>query len=200
MKLGKTSWLILGAGILVIAAVALYMVYHEQVRERRQLSDSLAAAQHTFLAAGSEQGAQQRQLAHLEGELARLADTVIQAEYLLAHTKGTFPEAVGSIEYGEILFNLADDYRLILTSLTASEPSDQMVDGVTYSVASYSLHVEGRVADLLDFINRLTRSEHFASAAIGPVSMTIPGPPAEGEEERPASATISIVIYGYYGE
>jgi hypothetical protein len=200
MKPGKTRWLILGGVILVIAAVALYLVYHQQVQEQRRVSDSLAAAQDTFLAAVSEQGAQQRQLAQLEGELARLEDTVTQAGYLLAHTKGIFPEAVGSIEYGEILFNLADDYRLILTSLTATEPGDQMVDGVTYSVASFSLHVEGRVADLLDFINRLTISEHFASAAIGPVSMTIPGPPAEGEEERPASATISIIVYGYYGE
>jgi hypothetical protein len=200
MKLGKTSWLILGAGILVIAAVALYMVYHEQVWEQRRLRDSLAAAQHTFLAAVSEQGAQQRQLAHLEGELARLTDTVIQAGYLLAHTKRIFPEAVGSIEYGEILFNLADDYCLILTSLTASEPRDEMVDGVTYSVASFSLHVKGRVTNLLDFINMLTISEYFASAAIGPVSMTIPEPPAEGEVERPASATISIVVYGYYSE
>jgi len=199
MKLSRTAWLILGIGIFAIAIGSLFWVYLEQRGEQQRLDDSLSVAQATLPTLVSERANLESQLSQSESELA-------QARSLLYEVKASFPESVESIEYDEALFDIADDCDLEIMELTASEPSDEEVESitysdeevesVTYSVASFTVEVEGTVAHILDFINTITTDEYFINATIERVDMQVPEP----DEDETPSATIDLIIYGYQGE
>ena len=189
MKLSKTFWLILGIGIAVIAVGVLGWVYLDQRGEQKTLNESLSGAQTTLPTLISQRDNLESQLAQSESELA-------QAESSLREAKASFPESVESIEYDEALFDIADDCKLEITNLTASEPSDEEAETITYITASFTVDVEGTVAHILDFINTIATDEDFANATIELVNMQVPEPEEEGEP----SATINLVIYGYQGE
>jgi len=200
MKLSRTAWLILGIGVFAIAIGSLFWVYLEQRGEQQRLDDSLSVAQATLPTLVSERANLESQLSQSESELA-------QARSLLYEVKASFPESVESIEYDEALFDIADDCNLKITNLTASEPSDEEVESitysdeevesVTYSVASFTVEVEGTVPHILDFINTITTDEYFINATIERVDMQVPEP---GEGKEKPSATIDLIIYGYQGE
>lgn len=188
MRISRTAWLILGIGISVIAVSILVWVYFDQSGEQKTLNESLSGAQKTLPILVSQREDLESQLTQLKSELA-------QAESLFYKAKASF-ESVESIEYGEALFDIADDCNLEITKLTASEPSDEKVETITYITASFTVVVEGTVADILDFVDTIATDEDFANATIELVNMQVPEP----EEEGKPSATINLVLYGYQGE
>ena len=178
MKPSKKVWLIVGIGIFAIVLGILYTLYFREVREREQLSDSLAAAE--AILPGLE--------AEREGLEARMA----QATSLLNTNQAQFPASVESIEYDDDLFEIADECNVDITRLTASKPIDKRLGSITYSVSSFALKVEGSVADILEFIYAIRTGKDFQlpwSAAVTSVGLS----PADGE------ANISLDIYGYKG-
>jgi len=223
MKLSKTSWLILGIGIFVIAFGGLCLVYFRQGNEREQLNDSLLVAQATLPKVISEKEDWERQLAQWESQLAQLKSELAQAKLLLAESKMSFPKAVESIEYDEEIFKIADNCDLDITELTSLEPRDKEAEGITsseprdkelevitFSVASFVVDVKGEVANILDFINTIATGDYFTTATVELVDIEVPQPLTEEEKagltkeeiedrERP-SATVSLAIYAYKGE
>jgi len=195
MRLSRTAWLILGIGIFAIAIGILCWVFLQQVQEQKGLNNSLSLAQATLPRVISERNDLESQLPQLESELA-------QAELLLNGVKARFPESVESIEYDETLFEIADDCVLKITGLIASEPGEEEIEGITYTITSFTVDVEGTVAHILKFIEAIATSEYspgetnFINAIIKEVTMEVFEPGAGGK----SSATINLAIYGYQGE
>jgi len=173
MKPSKKVWLILGAVILVAALVSVYMVYFRQAEERDALNGRLSTAR--------------TRLPVLNAEKNGLEDQLTQAESLLNASQAKFPESVESIEYGEYLFEIADDCNVNLASLNFPKPADKKVGAVTYSVVSLSLPVSGELSDIFDFIDILRTDQRFDSTEVKSVNLNVGG----------GSATISVDIYGY---
>jgi uncharacterized protein YpmS len=185
MKISKVAWLIIGIGIFAIAAGSLYMLYSQQVSEQRELNERLAAAQTLLPQVTTQRDNLENQLSQVE---ARLQDA-----------EANFPESVQSIEFGDKFFRVADDCGVAITSFTSVEPSAKKQGSVSYSVASFTVTVEGEVDDILDFINTIATDEYFVSTTPEVVSMEVPESDDEGEGEK-SSATINLVVYGYQGE
>ena len=190
MRLSKTAWLILGIGIFVIAMGSLYFLYSRQGDEQEQLNDSLSVAQATLPTLVSEKEDWESQLTQgesrltqQESQLTQRESQLAQATSLLDTTQASFPESVESIEYDELLFNFAHGCNLTITKLTASEPSDEMIEDITYSVTSFTVDVKGEVANILDFINAIVTSEDFTCATAELVNINIPEPLTEAEKE-----------------
>jgi hypothetical protein len=176
MKLSKKAGLIVVIVIFAVAIGVLFFIYSGQNGERAQLNDRLSRAQ--ILLPG------------LINNRAEKEDELIQAESLLAASQAQFPESVESIEYGEDLFEIADDCNVSLTKLTASKPAKKTVGAVTYSISSFNLVVGGSIDNILDFIYALRTGDDFQlpwSAEVTGVNMNVSG----------GSATIKLVIYGY---
>jgi Tfp pilus assembly protein PilO len=169
------------------------MVYSRQVSEQEQLADSLSQAQARLPKVISDRQAAEAELAQWQGKLA-------EATSLLDKSQAQFPESVGSIEYDEALWEIADACDLEVMSLTASEPGDKKVkdSDITFSVFSFKVEVRGEVADILTFISDIATSEHFTGATVELVNITVPEPDEE-ETELP-TATISLVGYNYEGK
>ncbi len=221
MKISKTALLILGIGIFVILLASLVWVYLGQRDERVALDDSLSAAEATLTKLTSEKTGLESQLSQLESKLA-------QAAVLLSTAKLNFPHPTESIEVDEKLFMVADSWHLEVTGLTSSAPTEEVVvgeedvRGVVYSVTSFTVTIEGEVADILGFTNSLANDAYFNNATVKLVNVNIPEPETrdsggfvwipgedgedgewvweEGEEEKKPSATINLVFYSYQGE
>jgi len=214
MKLGKTAWIILVTGIFVIASASLYWLYLQEEPKQEELNAQLSAVQ-----AQLPNLAEQR--ASLESTLTELEDNLAQATSQLKTAKAAFPALVESIEVDELLFGIADDWGLKITSLTASEPSDLEVEvevemedieveDVTYLVTSFAMDVKGEVTDILNFIHTIVNHRDFDTATVELVNIVVPEPISEEEKEglteeeieekEMPSATIKLVIYSYKGE
>ena len=204
MKLGKTSWYVLGIGILVIAAIGLFMLYQQEAREQEWLNEDLAAAQAEVPKLAAER-------ATLESTLTELEDNLAQAISKLKTAKAAFPAMVESIEYDEQLFRFAKDNALDIVIVIATEPSDEdiavevedediEVEDVTYFVTYFTVEVTGQIPesvfeteeghkayidntvdDILNFINTIATHRDFTTATIETVNMVIPEPLTEEE-------------------
>jgi TolA-binding protein len=217
MKFSRTSWIVFGVGLFVIAGITLYVVYQGQAGERQDASDRLAEAQAALPAAVSDKNDAESRLGQLEDELSQLQSDLVQmdaelaqAELALAQVKIMLPDSVESIEYGEKLFALVDSSNLVVTILNASEPIEVQIEGITYSTTTFTLEVRGEVANILNFISAAVADNDFKTAVLEPISMTIPELLTDTEKEgmteeeiadleRP-SAVINLTIYTYQGE
>ena len=205
MKLSKTAWLILVIGIFVIASGSLYWLYLQEGPKQEELSGQLSTVQARIPKLAAER-------ANLESTLTELEDKLAQVTSQLTTAKAVFPAAVESIAVDELLFGIADDWGLEITSLTASEPSDLKVvveaetedielEDVTYLVTSFTVDVNGKapesdlteeeykayidkaVADILNFIHTIVTHRDFDTATVELVNIVIPDSISEEEKE-----------------
>ena len=208
MRLSKTAWLILGAGVFIIAFGTLFMLHSQQSGEQEWLEDSLSVAQALWPQLISEREDLEDQLTQWEGELAKATSS-------LSSSKARFPKSVQSIEYDEALFDIADDCDLQIIKITASEPRDKKVEDITYTtttfevvvrseesppstVGEFETYIDETVDNILEFINIIATDEDFANATIELVNMEKLEPPEEikGDETGP-EATVRLIIYGF---
>jgi hypothetical protein len=178
MKLSKKALLIVVIVIFVVALGVLFYIYSGQNGERAQLNERLSYAK-TLLPG-------------LVNNRETKEDELTQAESLLTASQAQFPESIESIEYGDDLFEIADDCNVSLTKLAASKPTYKTVGGVTYSISSFDVVVQGSIDNILDFIYALRTGDDFQlpwSAEVNSVKTNVSG----------GSASINLVIYGYKG-
>ena len=178
MKLSKKVLLIVVSVIFAVALGVLFSIYSGQNGERADLNDRLSLTQ--TLLPGLIDNRETKE------------DELTQAESLLAASQAQFPESVESIEYGDDLFEIADDCNVSLTKLTAAKPTNKTVGTVTYSTSSFRLVVQGSIDNILEFIYALRTGDDFQlpwSAEVNSVKTNVSG----------GSANINLVIYGYEG-
>ena len=218
MRLKKTTWITLGVGLFIIAAVLVYMVYQGQAKNRQEAEDSLYEVEKVEVPAlisqrqnlEAELSGLEEELAQWQGQIGQLEAELNQAISALSQTEARFPDSVESIEYDEALFGFARANDLEIESLGVTEPVDKAVKGIIYSTTSFTVKVRGEVADILDFINTIVTDDDFQTAILESASIAIPKPLTELEkadlteeeikERETPSATIMLTIYSYQGE
>jgi hypothetical protein len=213
MKFGKVAQLVLAIGIFAIAAVFLYQMYQGRQGEYEEINTQMAASQTLLLKLESEKS-------DLEGELSSAQVELEQAQASLGEGKAKFPEqAVESIEYGELFFEMAHDRNLELLRLSATEPAEVNLENVVFTFTSFTIEVYGEVADIVDFVSGIAIGDDFTTTSVEVVNISVPEPltlaerdllleeeaeaSQEGEEiEEPESpsAVIRVNIYSYEGE
>jgi hypothetical protein len=223
MKLSKTVWIILGVAIFIIGFVVLYMMYSRQGDEQEQLKSKIAANQAALVGLIKERESWQSQLLNLQDELAQRQDALAEANLALSQAGTGWPTSAESIEYDEKLFEMADAWNLEITMVTAVEPTEIKVEGITFTVSSFNMEVKGKprdklsrtaaeyreylyktVDDILAFVHTIVNDKDFASAGIELVSMQVPLPLTQEEidqdaEQASPTAQINLNIYTYKG-
>jgi hypothetical protein len=226
MRLSKTVWIILGVVVFAIGAVYLYMMYARQGDEQEQLRSKLATNQATLPKLVAERASWQSQLVKLQSEIAERQATLTEADLALSQAKEGWPKSAESIEYDERLFEIADAWNLDITVVTAVEPKDTQIEGITFTVASFTVEIKGKtpattpqeeedyrdylyktVGDILNFIDTIVNDKAFASASIQLVTMQVPEPLTDAalagkeklEEGDIPKAQINLTIYTYKG-
>lgn len=207
MKFGKVAQLALAIGIFAIALIFLYRMNQGRAAEHKQLSTQLDTAQQLLPQLVSESE-------DLESRLNQLQAELDQTKASLSEGKARFPLSIDGIRYDELLCQMAHDRDLEVMRLVTSEPTEQKVEEVTYTITSFDLEVMGQVADILDFVNAIAIGGDFTTATVELVDIKVPEPitmqekealagqeQEEGEEEPEApSALIKVNIYSYKGD
>ena len=173
MRLSKKVGIIIGIGVIIALLVIVVRVYFQQVGEQQQLNEQLDAAEVLSM--------------KLEIDEEDLDDQLTQAQSLLGASQAGFPLAIASIEFGEYIFEIAEECNVNFSSLNFPKPSAKAEGSVTYSVVSLSLPVSGAVEDIFEFINTIKTDARFTSTQVRSVSLNVAG----------GGATISVDIYGY---
>ncbi len=199
MKLSRTSWIILSVGIFVIVAGGLGAIYRAELSEQGVLSSQLALLQVTLPTVISEREEAENRLTEIKAELA-------QAESKLDASKLPFTKSIESIEYGEILYNIAHGLQIDIINFTATDARQDKGDVVTYYTTRFEIEVEGDETDILDYVHQIALSANFATATVELAEINIPEPPTDEEledenyEPEKPRAIINLVIYEHRGE
>jgi len=185
MRLGKTTLLVITAGVFIIALAGVGMVYFQQVHEQNHLNEQLALAQSRLSGLRLEQ---------LSSQQAELGKQLSQATSQFEAVKTILAQPIGSIAVSNILFDIAEAHGLEVTEITAPGLAIEGLEGITYSVIPLSATVEGDVPNLVNFVTKL--NSHLATGVVKSITITIP----ETDSEEKASADIQLVVYTYRGD
>jgi hypothetical protein len=195
MRLGRTALLVLGIGVFVIVFATLLVIYSRQSSQGGEMENSLAGAQTqlTKLILGRES---------LEDQLAEQQSNLAGAQALLSSAQGSFPTLEASIEYNEVLSELAEDYNLEVMSMEAEKPHEKEVEDITFLTTSFDVEVRGELNSIIGMVNAIATDERFASTTVEVVDIKIPEPAAvtTGKAPEKPSAKIKLVGYSYGGE
>jgi hypothetical protein len=196
IKFSKTALVVLGFGAFVLVLATMFMIYSRQSAEQRELESSLAGTQTQLVTLLSGKAAVEAQLTEQQNSLA-------EAQALLISSQGSFPKVGTSIEYDEVLSEIAAFHNLKITSMTAEEPRPKKVEDITFVTVAFDVEVEGEVNSILGMVYDIANDGRFASATVDMVDITVPDPGVvimvEEEREKP-SAKIELVGYSYGGE
>jgi len=193
IKLSRTALLVLGVGAFVIVLGTLFVIYSRQSGEQGKLKSNLAVAQTQLVKLISGKVAFEGQLAEQQGKLA-----ATQAAINVARRNFPGPEA--SIEYDEMLKELAEFNNLTVISMTAKTPRDKKVGDVTFVLVAFDVEVRGEVNSILGMVSDIATDERFASATVEVVNINVPeGEVGIGEEAEEPTGTIELVGYSYGG-
>ncbi len=183
MKLGKTSWLLLISGILIITFASLLFAGSRQIKQQEQLSNELLVA---------EQRVAKLQLEQLTSQQEQLKTQLDQANAELKSAKDKLRQSNESIDVTDFLFQIAKTCSVTITSVTSSGITNGEIEGIKCTVLPVTLNASGDVLDLIKFVSLLNTD--FVTGVIKSADINIP----ETAEEQP-SAVILLNIYQYQG-
>lgn len=203
MKLSKTSWLILTVGIFIIAFASVGFARSQRIHEQNQLHEELSLVELRLSKFQLEELASQQE--ELEKQLSQ---TMLQLET----AKATLSQPTESITASDTLFDIAKTCGVEITEISSSGLTTGDLEGITCSVLSLTVRVEGNTSSLISFITTL--NDTLTTGVVKSVEISIPAIDREGEQEgeeeeqeeeeekekEKPSANIHLVIYTYQGD
>ena len=182
LKLSKTSWMILAAGIFIVALAGLGFTRSQQSKEQARLNDELEMSQVTL--AGMRIDELQTQLSDLEQAAAEEQADLDLASNLLDQT-------VVSVDVTDEFFSIASACGVLVINISTSPITPNIYEGLGLSATSLSAAMEGEVANLIDFVEALHTG--FSTGQVKMAQIEIP--PSSSNET--ATANIQMTIYSY---
>lgn len=204
LKLSKTSWLILSAGVFLVILAGLGLTRSQQVKEQSALNDELATYEKRLALLQTSQLSQ-----HLENLKVQIEENEAQVE----DAKARLEQTVISVDVADELYKIAEYCSVNITNFTSSVISESKYEGIAISTISLSAVIEGAKQNVVDFVQSVNNG--FVTGNVATAQVTFgdaepleePSESEESEEQEPvegeelatgmASARISILIYSY---
>ena len=99
-----------------------------------------------------------------------------------------------SIDISGILFDIAEDSGVEITSIKLSGLGNTNLDGVPCSVQRLSGSITGDLVNLVNFTIKL--NDYFPTGVVDSITMSIP----EGTSVEDATANVQLITYSYRGD
>jgi hypothetical protein len=224
MKIGKLTWIILGVLVLAIGFGVVYVMYSKQLQEQDVLKAKAIQNQATLSQLVTEQEKWRGELVRVQEQIDRKNTEVTAAAASLGEAKSLWPRDAQSIDYDERLFALAQGWNLVVNVVTAGDDSSLDDQGILFNNNTFTISVTGqpltagysevseyedflyeRVADIIGFLDELTRDSFFATSKIDLVSLTVPSVPDQetlktsGVDLEQPVANLTVTVYTYTG-
>ena len=190
MRFSRVFWLILVTGILITGGVLLFMLYQDEMDEQSILEEQVTLAQAELPGLYSQIGDLEEQLDQREAELAAAQTELIDIER-------DWISSVDSIEYSDLLFNMANIFDIQILSFTSPGPSTVTIDSISYQSMRFNMAVQGYIYDIMSYLTFIEINDDFTSTDIEFVDSSIAQP---GGDLWTTQANISINILSYGGD
>ena len=185
LKLSKTSWLILSAGIFLVVLAGLGVTRSGQMKEQTKLGEELSV---------SESRLEKIQLTSLQTQSVELQDRLEEGESQLAEVKTRLRQTVLSVDVTDKLFEIAKYSEVTIMNLTTSTIAKNNIAGVDLATISLSATIIGDADKIIDFIINLNTGYTTGYVKSAQINLN-----NESSEESSAKASIQMVVYSYEG-
>ncbi len=184
LKLSKTSWLVLSAGIFIVVLAGLGVTRSQQLKEQTQLDEEMSL---------STMRVNSIRVADLHPQLEELQQRLEESEAQFIEVKGRLRQTVVSADVTDKFFVIAEYCGVEIMNLSTTQISTQTVEGISCSAISITATVEGEVPSIIDFI--ISLNDGFTIGNVQSARISIP---EESSDSEP-SASIQMVVYSYEG-
>lgn len=180
LKLSKTSWLILSAGLFIVILAGLGLTRSQQLQEQTKLDEELGINEVRLNKFNMKELQKQRD--ELQAQIDENTIRLNEAKYGLRAT-------VESIDVTDEFFVIASICDVLVTNISSSSISNENLNGVGCSKIIINACVSGELLNIIDFIINLNHD--YTTGYVKGVHISMCG-------ESP-SASIEMLIYSYEG-
>jgi len=184
LRLSKTSWLILSAGVFIVVLVGLGLTRSQQIQEQTGLDEELTVVQKRL---------DNLKVTELQQQQEELQQRINESEMELDEVKDRLRQPIVSVDVTDQLFSIAEYSNVVIMSLSTTPISTGQLGSVGMSTISVTTSVIGESSDVLNFIINVNNG--LTTGIVENASISIP----EDEEEESSSATLYIMVYSYEG-
>lgn len=184
MKLGKTSLLLIIAGVVIIAFASLGIARVQRLNEQDQVDQELSVATLRL---------ERFQLEYLHSQQEELEEQLGQTSSELETVRATLSQVIGSIGASDALFSIARTCGVEVTELTSSNPVDGKLQETPCYILTVNVTVEGSLPNMVNFIIRVNND--FVIGTVQSAQIEVPDCPSEMPSTR-----IKLLVYTYRGD
>ncbi len=184
LKLTKTSWLILSAGIFIVVLVGLGLTRSQQLEEQTKLEEELTL---------STMRVDKIQVTQLRPQLDELQQRISESESQLNEARDRLRQTVVSVDVTDKLFVIAEYCGVELQNVNTSMISSRVIEGIDCYTTSITATFAGELPDIIDFI--ISLNDGYTTGYVQSTQISIPD---ESSDNEP-TADIQMVVYSYKG-
>ena len=186
IKLTKMAWLLLAAGIVVVAFSSLGVAYFQQVDAKEQLDEEISLANSRLNTLKLQEFRSRQQ--ELEQQLSEVTSQ-------LEIAKADLSPSIENIAATDTVFETANDSDVEINEYASADFNCGELAGITFSILPITTTVRGNVPYIIDFVINL--NENFTTGAVQSVNI-LTSDNTTGVDN--ATATIKQSIYVYQGD
>jgi hypothetical protein len=179
MKISKASWMILGAGVFIIALTGLGVARYGQVQDQKKLTSDLALS--TSRLNNLQVVSAQPQIDDLENDVADVQKQVEEIKVKLL-------QSVISVDVTDKFYEIAGFYNVTVNSIGTSTLSEQPFADISCDVISLSATVNGTMDKIVDFVKGL--NDNFSTGFIRSAQINASDP-------LDTSVSVQMIVYSY---
>jgi hypothetical protein len=215
MKMNGRKWVLTGIVIFIVAAMALYIPYNNEIKKQEDLEQNIFTSQQRVLVLTMSKGKLEDEIVQLEADIASAQEesaqkqveldnlqeeldelehereqAIIDALVSLNNIKAEYPDMIASIDYSESLFALAETSDIKLNGLITSDTATVVIEGINYEKISIKLSTAGYMDNILKFISGIQSDDAFKTAFFDNIDIGTPLPLTD--EEKAAIYTTAL--------
>jgi hypothetical protein len=184
IKISKTGWIILSAGIFIVVLAGLGITRSGQVKQQSKLGTDLTSSQ--LRLDKLDTSGYQMQLDELEQQLA-------DSDQQLAQVKDKLRQKIESVDVTDKFYEIAAFYSVNVTILGTTKLVKDSYQGVPCSVISLTATARGDFPDIVDFIAGL--NNNYRTGFVQSTEIQAPTVATDNTSD----ANINLIVYSYEG-
>lgn len=186
MKISKVSWLLIIAGVIIIAFVSLGMARSQQLANQASLSDELDALQEK-LAEVESRG--------LSAQEVETQQKLTETEAMLKTTIEFLSPELESIAISDQIGVLAGKSKVTIVSIASGEKTATKLNGLTCEAIILNINAQGSPGALINYIQSL--NDYFTTGTADNVTVNVREETLPGEG---TTASIRFILYSVKSE
>lgn len=184
IKLSKTSWLILSAGVFIVVLAGLGVTRNQQIQQQSVAQEKLDLAE-TRLG--------KYDLTQLRYRVEELSRLIEEKKTEVEEARVRLDSTVVSADVVEQFFAIAEFSDVSVSNLSDTPISNSDLSGVDVQQTSLSSSVNGTLENVIDFITNL--NHNFTTGYTVTAQIRVVEIPDDDDMQGTASCTVQIFVY-----